>query len=339
MENVKAFVSKKFIKDFSSWAMWLERQGYRNFWKVLNAKNNGVPQNRERVCMVSILDCTDMYIFPKSFKLEKRLKDVLEDNVDESFYLSDKRIANFIEDLNGGGRISEHQWGVCYSKEANVINTLCAHDYKDAPKIVERPNAYLEKDATVMQVGQMYGTENNSQRGRVYSPNGISPCLMSHEQGAGIEPKIIQCGRGFNKGGIKSDSPTISANSWECNNFVCFGKEVSTICINSKVNGKQPSLADRIYSDNGVMTACTPSFRPNVLTNFRIRKLTPRECFRLMDCAEDDIDKIQAADISKSSQYRLAGNSIVVSRLYHIFRKMFVEKKTDIGQVVQLSLF
>ena len=73
---------------------------------------------------------------------------------------------------------------------------------------------------------------------------------------------------------------------------------------------------------------------------FRIRKLTPKECFRLMDVDDKDIDKIQAAGISNSGQYKLAGNSIVVGVLFHLFRKMFIEKgmeATKEGQ--QLSLF
>ena len=72
---------------------------------------------------------------------------------------------------------------------------------------------------------------------------------------------------------------------------------------------------------------------------FRIRKLTPRECFRLMGVDDADIDKIQAAGISNSSQYKLAGNSIVVDNLYHLFRKLFVEKGPDEEWGKQLSLF
>lgn len=70
--------------------------------------------------------------------------------------------------------------------------------------------------------------------------------------------------------------------------------------------------------------------------SYRIRKLTPRECFRLMGVSESDIDKIQSAGISKTQQYKMAGNSIVVDVLYHIFRKMFINKK-DENQ--QLSFF
>lgn len=74
---------------------------------------------------------------------------------------------------------------------------------------------------------------------------------------------------------------------------------------------------------------------------FRIRKLTPRECFRLMGVDDADIDKIQASGVSNSGQYRLAGNSIVVDVLYHLFRKMFIETDMDIdnSQPQQLELF
>lgn len=70
--------------------------------------------------------------------------------------------------------------------------------------------------------------------------------------------------------------------------------------------------------------------------NYRIRKLTPTECFKLMGVTEENIDKIQAAGISNAQQYKMAGNSIVVDVLYHIFRKMFVEKESDNAE---LTLF
>lgn len=72
---------------------------------------------------------------------------------------------------------------------------------------------------------------------------------------------------------------------------------------------------------------------------FRIRKLTPRECFRLMGVADKDIDTIQAAGISNSAQYKLAGNSIVVDVLFHLFRKMFIETEADPRPQRQLSLW
>lgn len=97
LENVKAMVSGKFVGLFNLWQLELERLGYRNFAEVLNAKDYGVPQNRERIFLVSIRDDGDLprFFFPKPFPLERRLKDVLEENVDEKYYLSDKMIKCF----------------------------------------------------------------------------------------------------------------------------------------------------------------------------------------------------------------------------------------------------
>lgn len=103
LENVKAMVSKKFLPMFNLWQSELERLGYVNFAKVLNAKDYGVPQNRERIFLVSIrtdgleaLAGNIQYHFPKPFPLELRLKDVLEDEVDEKYYLKQDMIEKFI---------------------------------------------------------------------------------------------------------------------------------------------------------------------------------------------------------------------------------------------------
>ena len=97
LENVKAMVTEKFVGMFNLWQLELERLGYANFAQVLNAKDYGVPQNRERIFLVSIRDDGDLprFFFPKPFPLERRLKDVLEDNVDEKYYLSDKMLDYF----------------------------------------------------------------------------------------------------------------------------------------------------------------------------------------------------------------------------------------------------
>lgn len=93
MENVSALVSDKFIGDFNLLQSSLQKIGYTNFTQLMNAKDYGVPQNRLRVFMVSVLDCSQAYYFPKPFPLEKRLKDVLETNVPERYYLSQERLA------------------------------------------------------------------------------------------------------------------------------------------------------------------------------------------------------------------------------------------------------
>ena len=96
LENVKNLVGKKHKHNFDRWLDWLEEQGYTNYWKVLNAKDYGVPQNRERVFVVSILGHHEPYEFPEPIELELRLKDVLESEVDEKFYLSEEKTEQLI---------------------------------------------------------------------------------------------------------------------------------------------------------------------------------------------------------------------------------------------------
>ena len=96
-ENVPALVSDKFINTFNEWQHLLESYGYSNYVQLLNAKDYGVAQSRNRVFMVSILDCERPYYFPKPFKLTKRLRDYLEQEVDEKYYLSEKMV-RYIEE-------------------------------------------------------------------------------------------------------------------------------------------------------------------------------------------------------------------------------------------------
>ena len=92
MENVKNIVSKKFMPLFQVWLDYLESLGYKNFYKVLNAKDYGIPQNRERCFMISIRDKDAHYEFPKPIPLTKKLADLLEKDVDEKYFLSEKLI-------------------------------------------------------------------------------------------------------------------------------------------------------------------------------------------------------------------------------------------------------
>ena len=95
MENVPQVIGEKNIKDFAKWIDALEKMGYRNYWQVLNAKDYGIPQNRERCFMVSVLG-DYYYEFPKPMKLEKRLKDLLEPSVEEKYYLSDSQVTSIM---------------------------------------------------------------------------------------------------------------------------------------------------------------------------------------------------------------------------------------------------
>ena len=99
MENVKALVSGKFITLFRKWLDELTSYGYTNFCQVLNAKDYGIPQNRERIFVVSILGDA-WFSFPQPQELKLRLKDMLEDKVDEKYYLPQDKVNQFIEQLD-----------------------------------------------------------------------------------------------------------------------------------------------------------------------------------------------------------------------------------------------
>lgn len=102
-ENVKDLVSEKFIGTFMKWVKELESYGYNNFWQVLNAKDYGIPQSRERIFMVSIRrdenDPNPYYEFPEPIKLTKFVDDIYEDDVDEKYYLEEKRKEVYVKHL------------------------------------------------------------------------------------------------------------------------------------------------------------------------------------------------------------------------------------------------
>lgn len=147
-ENVKALTSKKFTEEFKTVLESLEEAGYNNYWQVLNAKDYGIPQNRERVFIISIRKDIDKgFTFPKPVPLELRLKDLLEDQVDDSFYLPDdmvdklvlkptsgdvKQVGYIKKSLNG----SQHQSNTVYDDDG-IARTLTAVDYKAPLKIKE----------------------------------------------------------------------------------------------------------------------------------------------------------------------------------------------------------
>lgn len=136
-ENVKNLTSKKFSEQFKIVLDSLEAAGYNNYWKVLNAKDYGIPQNRERVFIVSIRKDIDtgLFEFPKPFPLKKRLRDILDDEVNEKYYLSDKQTKRLTGNVftQANLRLQEKDW----------CDTLLARDYKD-PKCVQKDSHVKE---------------------------------------------------------------------------------------------------------------------------------------------------------------------------------------------------
>ena len=105
LENVKNLISKKFKPYFDEWCRYLESLGYKNFYKVLNGKNYNVPQNRERIFLLSIRNCSEDYVFPNDIPLTTKLGDLLESNVADKYFLSEKLITCFSSMKNRNGLI------------------------------------------------------------------------------------------------------------------------------------------------------------------------------------------------------------------------------------------
>ena len=189
LENVKNLVGKKFKPQFDTWIKWLDSIGYNTYYQVLNAKNYGMPQNRERVFAVSIRKDIDdnKFQFPKSIPLKTRLKDVLEQNVDEKYYLPDDRINKILN-----AKITASQESV--QDEIRVVGNYMPSGH-DASRVVDVEGiapTVKENHGTVtaiaepqiIKVGQV--SSDGSQAGMVYSPDGLSPTICAGCHGYAI---------------------------------------------------------------------------------------------------------------------------------------------------------
>ena len=334
MENVKALASAKFLPFLRQWQRWLHGQGYENFTQVLNACDYEVPQNRERVFMISILR-TDSnpypsYYFPKKLKLEKRIKHILEQNVDESYYLSQKALEyfcragqrvddNFLKQAaepkiaasRGRGEFNRQQLEI---NESGTSNTLTS---------VSKDNLLIEPKVNIV------GQYDSSQNSRIIDTEGISYCVTNgHKDGM---PKIIE-------------PNVLRQERTEQGKLI---RKLSKGDKGIKFNGGNKEFCPRT---DGLSNTLSTSTKDNMLAvpelrciegcmvdkygnRYRVRKLTPKECFRLMDVSDEDIKKMESSGVAKTNLYKLAGNSIVVACMFHIFRKLFVEKGNENPQL------
>lgn len=217
MENVKNLINGVHKENFYAWCNILKDLGYTNSYKVINSKDFGVPQSRNRIFMVSILGSEDCYKFPDGFSSNKKIKDILESSVDEKYYLKNE--------------------------------------------IQQRFSPVLKKDFMNRDIIRLGNASLNvkSQAGSIVSIEGISMTICSGSHGYSI-------------------------------GYIYDGK----LDMNNLTVGK------------GLL-----------------RRYTPRECFRLQGLSDSEIDKIQELGISDTQQYKLAGNSITVQVLEHIFKNLF----------------
>ena len=152
MENVPQVHGGKNIDDFNSWIDFLKSKGYANFWQDLNAKDYGVAQNRVRCFMVSILG-GGFYEFPETVKLEKCIKDYLEDEVEEKYYIKSEKAFKLILDLQERGILEGTATAVCDStinnpKERYIMNTITSHYDGGIRNIQAVDGAVVEKVQT-----------------------------------------------------------------------------------------------------------------------------------------------------------------------------------------------
>lgn len=285
LENVEALINKKFINLFNKWISELGEYGYTSYWQVLNAKNYGIPQSRNRVFLVSVLrednDKFPIYHFPQKIELKTKLINLLEDNVDVKYYLSKETIEKFL-----------------YIDKDNKVF------YKDKEV---RPNETFYWNTTLK-------FANNSTKG------GVSTCLKTDNAVAILECKPLKIIEKTKKGyaeAVEGDSVNISR-------ITCHKRRGRV--------GKGISNTITCACDMGAVIKCECENNGVVGYEYRIRKLTPRECFRLMGVEDKYIDIIQnSGQISENQQYKLAGNSIVVDVLVAIFNKLLVNKENDFG--------
>lgn len=326
-ENVKNIVGRQF-KDttFKLFTDELEEYGYNVYWKVLNAKNYGIPQNRERVYLIFIKKDLDngKFQFPEPFDNGIRLKDMLEYVVDQKYYLSQEvqdrfklTDETFTKNIIGTTKPEFRTIGqrdLVYQKDS-VMGALVATDYKQPKQILDNdiktvaiPQAtkkgYIECE--VGGVADLSYPNSKTRRGRVQDGGNICPTLTATETGVcrieSVEDKPKE--RFFRQ----------ALDTFEDSN-VEYGDTIDA--FNKRVNksGCSPTLTTR---PEGFKTAILP-----VTNNLRVRKLTPKECFRLMGFSDEDFDAAHNVGISNSQLYKQAGNSIVVDVLYYIFVELY----------------
>lgn len=271
IENVKNLTSQRFKIQFDSILNDIKELGYTNYWKVLNAKDYGVPQNRERVFIVSIRNDIDKnsFIFPSPVELKLKLKDVLEDKVDERFYLTESGIGRLIKKNNK--LIKDCQ-------NPNISSCLIAGYHKMSGS----NNQYIAESDEVERITGLFDTNKSKhQAGSIYNPNGLSPTLTTMDNGGHKQPYIL-VKEGTKKGyaeAMEGDSINYSyPNSMTKRGRI--GKEVSQtilttpsiavlentnklICLNNKE--KKWSVQDRIYDTEGISATVTASeFKPKI---------------------------------------------------------------------------
>ena len=337
-ENVKGLLSDDGGRTFNEWVNMLGGKSvngnavmfpyddavpYHIYWKVLNAKEHGVPQNRERVFIIGVRDDVDnTFRFPAEEFLTKRLKDVLDDDVDEKYFLSEKMV-----DV-----LSHHKNPIIDNQTPKKSATIHAGYFK----MGGRDQQYIKvKSATSK--GYEIAEDGDS----------INYCVPNSETMRGrLGKQIAQtldtgCNQGVFIGAYRGRNPdnlndrskganyqqTLEINENGTSNTISTVQKDNVVIqlnLSKESGGQQPYQQNRVYDSNGIcpaLNAGQETWGGNAITmpdSYSIRRLTPRECFRLMDFPDD----FDFSVVSDSQAYKQAGNSIVVNVLYKIIKNL-----------------
>lgn len=268
-ENVVGCLTDKMRPNYDKFFNALRSAGYKIHANILNSKDFGVPQNRERVFVLAIRkDVAIEFEYPIGYDCGIRLNDVLEKNVDEKYFLSDKQVSSLVAEnerkkIKGMGFKLEPTDGKVISK------TITSKTNRISNQFIKEPNLYQLS----------HGYHNGGFRE-------VDNCLM--------------------KNGLVKKNDVIRHNySNSREQSIQDGKSINAI-----ENNMSPTLDTRCD--------CL-----GVCKDYRIRKLTPKECFRLMGFRDGDYNACEAAGISNAQLYKQAGNSIVVNVLMAIFGQLY----------------
>jgi len=307
-ENVKGLLSDDGGKTFSEWINFLGGKSvngntslfpypdsvpYHLYWQVMNAKNHGVPQNRERVFLIGIRDDSDNnFRFPADEHLTKRLKDVLESDVDEKYFLSEKMV-NYLStrsDNFNNGKIN-------YKDENDYASTItkssCSIDISDNILKVKSATPKGYEEVIQLNPSKESGGKQPYQQNRIYDSNALCPALNAGQQTWGGNIITLYNDKRLNQ--------TIEKNT------LLDGEIKMLDTYNQTIHDECPTLKARHAQNND----------RKLWDGYKIRRLTPRECFRLMDFPDTF-----TWPVSDSQAYKQAGNSIVVNVLYKILKNL-----------------
>jgi DNA (cytosine-5)-methyltransferase 1 len=336
-ENVKGLLSDDNGNTFQEWLNYLggksvngvpvifptdDAAPYHIYWKVINAKHHNIPQNRERVFIVGIRDDSDnVFSWPNEVPLTRKLKDVLESYVPDKYFLSEKMVSyltNRSDNFNNGK--------INFKDENSVASTLT------------KSSGSIDISDNIIVVGNTNPC-GHGQNGNIYDENGISPTLSTNK-GEGIKIKSATS-KGYEEATENDSINFTHPNSKTRRGRVGVGVGVAQTLDTNCQQGVLVFIADyrsdeglRIRKDNisPCMTSSmmdTDEFKPNAgtrnpplvgFTDFRLRRLTPVERFRLMDFPDSLVENARSVGMSDSQLYKQAGNSICVGVLEGIIK-------------------